>query len=1148
MKKNCYLVGIVFKTMGMSIQLERLCAPLSIVFLLFAGCSIDPEYDVKINEVNTEVTVFENGLSVPIGRTDSIALSQFLNSAGESIGDYLKKGEDGSLILTYDGNFSLTDKIAELDIAGKATMDGIEFNKNFSYHIGEINPENFSIAAQEFSYSFEFGGIDSFNPSIDGLNANLDGLSFKTGLDKYKNVINGNANLDLAGKIGNRDYSQVVSKPAGIEALATAAQAYAIAHGQSLDPDEGFDISSVLSNVDVPENTKIDVKVPEFKLHDEVSAINNLTINPNAKMVVSLQLVDPFICGGSIIPDVNIDLSGICNISGGSNINLSGLVLNPANSWTAAKNYNITGLATTSYAGSISIDEEITVSGSVVFDNPQTSLNTMTSTKPMTFKMSISFTDLSIESAEIAVAPVAFHLSDQVSIGGANNQFEIPDVIKDIKSVTMDESKPLYLRVTSSNLDRLKSKNIPYTIEMTFPSSIEVAGTVNNKLTLNGDLASGSLNQPIVIKAFHPVVSGGKIDLQTAVEFSADVSAENLVFSTAQLPSTPAEDISFSVAIDGSPTIKDVVITTNDIERGASKSEDPEFPIDGLDGFGSFSIVPEGNPSLNISCSIPSIAGLTVVPGEDGIRFELPDIIEFEESAIDPSLNFSAADNSFTIKNSIPSSISLPIKRIVVAPEGGKIKAHYSVDGKIVLPSGDVSYNDIQAAAGVSFGIEVTTPKITASSIALDDQFKFDIKEGYEFEFDLDTDGLLKSVDEVVLKDVYFNLGAQFEGLPALNEGQYLVDLTLTMPEFIHPNVIPIQGAVSGNKLNIAPVKIEKIAGIDLSESSHLKDSLKLAGSISASSSDISLASLQSDISCSLSASIANGEGKIAVSKASGVFSYSIDEGSTIALDNLPDILKGDGVTPDLDDPQIALTISTNLGISLKGNLELIPIIGEVEQEESKIVLSDIALPYSTTAETTSTKSFVICKDAATAPAGYEVLVADVSDLLAHLPDAIKVSIKANVDESVNAVMEPSAAYTLDVSYGITVPLAFGEDFNFATETDIDISAASQFIQYGQFGIKCKAVNETPLNLNVAMTLFDPDGVEIPQEKVSSVNIKGSSVSDVEFYLSPVDKTRSLSKAHLTITVTAVPGVTLKEDSFLQLTDIVAVLPEGITY
>ena len=100
----------------------------------------------------------------------------------------------------------------------------------------------------------------------------------------------------------------------------------------------------------------------------------------------------------------------------------------------------------------------------------------------------------------------------------------------------------------------------------------------------------------------------------------------------------------------------------------------------------------------------------------------------------------------------------------------------------------------------------------------------------------------------------------------------------------------------------------------------------------------------------------------------------------------------------------------------------------------------------------------------------------------------------------------------------------------------------------GEFGIKGKAVNTSPLNLNVEMILLDPDDAVIPQSKSSTIAVKGDSTSDIEFYLSPIDKTRKIAKGQLVITVTAIEGIALTKDSSLQLTDLAAVLPEGITY
>lgn len=210
-------------------------------------------------------------------------------------------------------------------------------------------------------------------------------------------------------------------------------------------------------------------------------------------------------------------------------------------------------------------------------------------------------------------------------------------------------------------------------------------------------------------------------------------------------------------------------------------------------------------------------------------------------------------------------------------------------------------------------------------------------------------------------------------------------------------------------------------------------------------------------------------------------------------------------------------------------------------------MIPSITLPYSTTASQTVTKSFVICKSAATAPAGYEVLEADVASLLAHIPEELRVEIRAGVDQNALSVLETNAEYSLDLTYGVEAPIAFGADFRFTTNTEFDMSQVSQFTSYGDFSIKGKAVNDSPINLTVDLVLLDAQGAEIPQTKPCKLVLNGAATSDIELELSPADQTRAISKGRLDITVTAVPDMPLMETSSLQLVDMVAVLPHGVT-
>ena len=1124
--------------------LHKRFIPLAAALLALAlSCQPVEEYTVSIADVNTEFSLFEDGISVPIGSTNKIVLGTLLNSAGENIGDFLKTDASGRLILTYEGSTSLSDQIADLDLAKLAQIDGVDFSKKFSYHIGDIDPDNFSIDARQEQVSYSFTDVGDLDIEIDPVSSNMDALNFKAGLDKYKDAINGNSDLNLSNKIGNKSFSKDVQKRSELAALAAAAAA--------ISPDTEFDIPpAYLSTVDVDEQ-QINVAVAPIVLHEDISAIRNIKTKAGAKMRVSLSITNSYLSSGTIVPDIDLDLSQLFVIEGGSTIDLSSLTLSNTNSWTASHDYIIKGLKTTDYEGSISIDNNIVFGGQVIFGEPKSTPAVFATDGDMHFEMSITFIDLEIESADVAVAPVTFNHQDNISIG-SDDSFDLPEEVKTVKEVKMDQTKPIYLKITPSNLDILHAgKSLPYTIVLDFPAGMDVQGTVDGKLTLSGDLATGAVNEPIVIKSFYPTVTGNKVQVQEEIGVTANFQANNLVISSGDIPSTEAGDIAFAVSIEGEPAISDILLETNDIEKGTESGDVLEFSADGMDVLGSFVVSPSGSPAIVVTCDLPVITGLSFVTGPEGILLTLPDVFEFDASGLDPSLTFNPENNTLLIKGAIPASITLPISHIrvnpVQKPDGMKIITSYSVAGKIIVPAADVLYSDLQGVSGAVFGITVDIPKITASSIALDEAFSYDIDETYDMDFELGDNIPLKSITEITLDEVFLSINASFAGLPDLGEGKYNVDFTLTLPEFITPSSIPIKGYIVDGALPFTPVQILKLSNVEIPEDGKLSGQIKIAGSVSAESNNISLSSLQSDIDIDFSAAIGNAGGKIALSKATGVISYELDNPTTVKLDNLPEMLRDGSLSPDLDDPQITLSVKSNLGIPMKGDLELIPYLGGTVQEENKISLS-ITLPYAESAVDTLTKRFVVCKSATTAPPGYEVLEADVTKLLTNIPDSIRIDIKAAVDETTASILEPSATYVLDLAYGITAPLAFGKDFHFSTTTDIDLSMIADYTEIGSFGITGKAVNDSPLNVNVEMVLLDSEDAVIPQDKPSTIAIQGNTTSDIAFYLSPTDKTKKISKAHLIISVTAVEGVALTENSSLQLTDLAAVLPDGITY
>ena len=454
----------------------------------------------------------------------------------------------------------------------------------------------------------------------------------------------------------------------------------------------------------------------------------------------------------------------------------------------------------------------------------------------------------------------------------------------------------------------------------------------------------------------------------------------------------------------------------------------------------------------------------------------------------------------------------------------------------------NLNIKEVAAVDGISFSKSFT---LHPDELNVDDR-SYDVNYAYSATIK-DFPSELTKLDEVIFDDVYLNLEAIFENLPTGPKAAFDVDLTVGLPEYIKPNTIAVKGTVSDRKFTLDPVRLEKIAGVEIPESGELEVEITVDGCISASSEETDISVFKKDIIMTVNASLQNSDGKIAIAKAKGVFSYDFHQVTTVQLGELPDALKDDRMCIDLTNPRISLDINTNIGIPLRGSLEIVPYCDDQPVTENIITLENVVLPYSASASEDVAKGFCICNNKSSVPEGYEFIQADLSKILKQVPDSIQIRIDGNAGGGVLSVGEPKAEYKFDVDYGITVPLSFGEDFSMTAETEIDLSSIQKITALGDFGITGKIVNETPLSLSVKLDILDGDGKIIPQSKENTISIDGKGESDIEFFISPSDKSRAIAKARLTISITAVSDEAVKPSECLQLVDLVAVIPEGIT-
>ena len=329
--------------------------------------------------------------------------------------------------------------------------------------------------------------------------------------------------------------------------------------------------------------------------------------------------------------------------------------------------------------------------------------------------------------------------------------------------------------------------------------------------------------------------------------------------------------------------------------------------------------------------------------------------------------------------------------------------------------------------------------------------------------------------------------------------------ITLTFPSYMK---LAVDGnMVEGNTITLNNVStledLEKkidIVGLDFTKKDELGelkiaktslgDKIQLTGKVhmAVETSNYSFSSGISSVSMKNKLSMSD----IRITGATGKFNPTIDLNTlgNVHVSGIPDFLKDGNVVVDLYNPQIYLTLNSNLGIegfaggtlkSLKDGKE----IASVEVPEFAV-------------KANGTTHVVICRNAAATEAGSDVEkveVSNLSDLVKTMPDEITFQANARANnQKVGTFKLGYHDYEVAPSYSIDSPIAFAENACIEYSDDLDgwnddikdlNMADGAYIQLSTQVTSC-----VPAYLNVKATPVDVYGREISKDELE-VEITG---------------------------------------------------------
>lgn len=150
---------------------------------LFASC-VNEEYQLSEDRINLEVTVFQDGLSVPLGSTAKIMLKDVKDSLLNNFEDYQKYfavGPDGEYSISISDHMDLSDNMN--DILAQIKVPDVAVSEKFSFNLNSVDVSDLKVPASDYSYAEQIGDmISAPDFSFKGLGAELE---INSGLYEY---------------------------------------------------------------------------------------------------------------------------------------------------------------------------------------------------------------------------------------------------------------------------------------------------------------------------------------------------------------------------------------------------------------------------------------------------------------------------------------------------------------------------------------------------------------------------------------------------------------------------------------------------------------------------------------------------------------------------------------------------------------------------------------------------------------------------------------------------------------------------------------------------------------------------------------------------------------------------------------------------
>lgn len=1114
-----------------------------IAFLMFSGLllpsCIDSLFDLN-KEVSTELSVGGDSLALPLGSTDTIRLGDFLSDL-ES--DFLESLEDGGYGITTGD--TIEQEVPAIDASNLKLADQV-FTQSSTVDFGEMDLSTFKIPG--------FNKKDTMDMNIPKID--IGNVAPSVSLNKDFTVSFSDYQLDQS-TLALSDIDRITKNDNLLGFLPAGNNPIAVDFGPT-SLDIGNLNVTIDYNIDVPEG---------------ISNIYQIDLDAGAELEISLELdtANQALSAGNFVPNISIDPTNLFKINpltpleNGKIVFGNDKALTGFNAYKSKKTYTIDAFHNLPGAvnKAINISKIVNIAGDLQASGT-VNANSMAIAKKIDLKINVSIKNVKIKNMDFEVPPFSTSLSGNSSF--SINNSSMPEQVKKINTIYLENKNGatynMVIKMQASNLPTMITPDYKIqNLALTFPSNFAFSNMAGQTYQVSNAVFDPAQGLTINLNLSEIDMSGVNITNQT-LAWTGDITYTGDIRFGGRMNSSEIKPIDPNVNLSSTSNIglKSADVTTNDINESLTALSLPiTLDIDiakEVKNLGTINL--KDGAVIRLDFTKP-VLPLTM---NGDIKLKFSSMFEFKS-------NPNIVNNVYTISGPIPDYIEVELTALHINKDltDGVLTLNDSivVEGGVTLLSGNVNSAQIQALDNEKLIAKATVSDLYIASTTLQLntlEANFSDSTSLDMEF-ADVPAEIVSLDSILLQSgAQMAMDISVTNMPNLSS-PINADIKLKFPELLvfNPgevnasNELTISGTFVNGKLSkIVGLKGMKFDGKPLAGKLAIKDKMKFDVAVSVNEPNVNSEELTGkQITVAVNVKLTG----ITFKSVYGIVDPKIDDiNESFDLgDLLPEMLKGDDVVLDISNPVISLAISSNIGIPVDVNFDIMP-MKDGNVIAANIINATLNIPRTNNALEIKETGFWIAPTNAGIPTGYNYIEANVTNLFKPIPDQLSFKVKPVINTGVQHFIDLAAQYKLKVAYQVKIPLTFGKDLSILirdTIQDINPGIGSMSVDAKGIELFGNIYNSIPLNLDAVLIPMDKDNniLSEPMNLIINAGAPDGSATKtpLSLTLSNVDNTlKNLNKMVLEFKATSnatVAGTPIKKDNFIKA-ELKARVPGGV--